>query len=82
VAFLAIQSVDNDGTMVINRSAAQISCYVSMVTSLGSVMLALLLVRQNRSESRQSMEKAVGISFAHFLFIYLFNLNRPFFWEA
>jgi len=58
VAFLSIQSVDNDGTMVVHRSAAQISCYVSMVTSLGSIILALLLVRQNRSKSRQSIEEA------------------------
>ena len=47
--------------MTINRSAAQIACYVSIVTSLGSMILALLLIRQNRSKSRQTVEEAVGI---------------------
>jgi len=48
MSFLAIQSVDN-GSQQLNRSAAQIASYISIVTSLGSVILALLLVRQHRS---------------------------------
>jgi len=50
MSFLSIQSVDNDGTRVINRSAAQISSYISIVSSLGTIILALLISRQNRSK--------------------------------
>jgi hypothetical protein len=63
VAFLSIQSVDNNGIMVADRSAAQITSYISIVTSVGSVIISLLLVRQNRSKNRQSVEEAVSISF-------------------
>lgn len=50
MSFLAIQSVDNGGAVVLDRSAAQISSYISIVTSLGTVIFALLLARQNRSQ--------------------------------
>jgi len=49
MSFLAIQSVDNGGNIVRDRSAAQISSYISIVTCLGTVIFALLLSRQNRS---------------------------------
>jgi hypothetical protein len=49
--------------MVADRSAAQITSYISIVTSVGSVIISLLLVRQNRSKNRQSVEEAVSISF-------------------
>ncbi|PPQ92876.1 hypothetical protein CVT25_009838 [Psilocybe cyanescens] len=45
VAFLAIQSVDNNESP--QRSAAQICSYVSMFASIGSIVLGLHLSRQN-----------------------------------
>ena len=62
MAFLSIQSVDNGGQVVKDRSPAQIASYISIVTSVGSVILSLLLVRQNRSRNRQLMDEAVSIS--------------------
>jgi len=62
MAFLSIQSVDNGGDVVADRSAAQIASYISIVTSVGSVIISLLLVRQNRSINRQTVEEAVSIS--------------------
>ncbi|KZP26351.1 hypothetical protein FIBSPDRAFT_353346 [Athelia psychrophila] len=56
MAFLSIQSVDNGGFTVMNRSAAQIVSYISIVTSLGSALLSLLLLRQNRSKGRLSAD--------------------------
>jgi len=50
MSFLAIQSVDNNGDKTFNRSAAQIASYISIVTSLGTVILSLLLVREYRSK--------------------------------
>lgn len=44
VAFLAIQSVDNE--TVAYRSPIQIASYLSIVASIGSILLGLLLVRQ------------------------------------
>ncbi|KAF9467789.1 hypothetical protein BDZ94DRAFT_1247715 [Collybia nuda] len=52
VAFLAIQSVDiNQDT---HRSPAQIFSYISIITSIGSIILGLLLVRQNRTKSKDT----------------------------
>ncbi|KIY64263.1 hypothetical protein CYLTODRAFT_358653, partial [Cylindrobasidium torrendii FP15055 ss-10] len=51
VAFLAIQSVD-EGTYKPQRSAAQLASYVSVVTVMGSLIIGLLLVRQNREGGR------------------------------
>ena len=59
MSFLAIQSVDNGGAKVKDRSAAQIASYISIVTSLGTVILSLLLVRQYRSKG--SADDAVRI---------------------
>ncbi|KAF9236957.1 hypothetical protein BU15DRAFT_76447 [Melanogaster broomeanus] len=50
VAFLAVPNMS---------SAARTSSYVSMACSVGTVILGLLLVRQNRSKSRDSAEEAV-----------------------
>ena len=63
MAFLSIQSIDNGGNLVADRSAAQIASYISIMTSVGSVIISLILVRQNRSKNRHSAEEAVGISF-------------------
>ncbi|KAI0676470.1 hypothetical protein C8Q78DRAFT_1065287 [Trametes maxima] len=55
VAFLAIPSVD-DGTTEL--TAAQISSYLSIVTSVGSILLGLLLVRQHRVKSKDTADEA------------------------
>ncbi|KAG5635306.1 hypothetical protein H0H81_011766 [Sphagnurus paluster] len=54
VAFLAIQSVDENHTD--SRSLAQIASYTSIAASLGSIILGLLLVRQYRSKGRDVVE--------------------------
>jgi len=59
VAFLAIQSVDNTTN---NRSMAQIASYLSIVTSLGSIITALVLVRQHRTKNIRDAHQVV----AHF----------------
>ncbi|KAH7886450.1 hypothetical protein F5I97DRAFT_1928299 [Phlebopus sp. FC_14] len=51
VAFLAISDLNY---------AAQVSSYVSIVCSVGAVILGLLLVRQNRTKGRDSAEEAVS----------------------
>jgi len=62
MSFLSIQSVDNGGKVAGDRSPAQIASYISIVTSIGSIILSLLLVRQNRSRNRQFMDETVSIS--------------------
>lgn len=64
MAFLAIQSVDNGGNLVPNRSVAQVASYISIVTSLGSILLSLLLIRQNRSKKNNAAEAVSLSSFA------------------
>ena len=56
VAFLAIPSVDNGSSSI---SPAQISSSLSIVTSVGSILLGLLLVRQHRVKSKETAEEAV-----------------------
>jgi len=58
VAFLAIQSIDEEATLP-ERSAAQLASYVSILASIGSIILGLLLVRQNRTKTRESAVEAV-----------------------
>ncbi|KAJ7173493.1 hypothetical protein C8R46DRAFT_1082980, partial [Mycena filopes] len=48
VAFLSIQSVDQGGFPTDNRSPAQISSYLSILTSIGSIVIGLLLAKQNQ----------------------------------
>ncbi|KAI0720666.1 hypothetical protein C8T65DRAFT_735621 [Cerioporus squamosus] len=54
VAFLAIPSVDNGEDV----TAAQISSYLSIVTSVGSILLGLLLIRQHRVKSKETADDA------------------------
>ncbi|KAF8966551.1 hypothetical protein BDZ97DRAFT_1917374 [Flammula alnicola] len=57
VGFLAIQSVD----MHMNpnyRSPAQIASYLSVFANTGSIILGLLLMRQNRTKSRETADDA------------------------
>lgn len=54
VAFLAIPSVDpGPGT----RTSAQLASYFSIVTSIGSVVTGLLLLRQHRTKPQESSEE-------------------------
>jgi len=55
VGFLGIQSVD---TAASDRTSAQLSSYGSIVASLGSMILGLLLKRQNRTKDRKSAQEA------------------------
>ncbi len=57
VAFLAIPSVDPGSNN--NRTAAQIVSYISIVTSTGSIIIGLLLIRQYRVKPRETVEEAV-----------------------
>ncbi|KAK0237922.1 hypothetical protein EDD85DRAFT_832343 [Armillaria nabsnona] len=57
VAFLAIQSVDESSDNP-GRSPAQISSYISIIASIGSIILGLLLIRKNRSKARDSSQEA------------------------
>ncbi|KAF8142196.1 hypothetical protein K438DRAFT_1995309 [Mycena galopus ATCC 62051] len=63
VAFLAIQSVDNNGITVDNRSAAQISSYLSMLMSIGSIFCGLMLVKMHRNRDRNSPWDAAAFIF-------------------
>ncbi|KAG6811849.1 hypothetical protein H0H92_005582 [Tricholoma furcatifolium] len=56
VAFLAIQSVDSSSHGDV-RSPAQIASYTSITTSIGSIILGLLLVRQNRAQDQRVVTK-------------------------
>ncbi|KAJ7512644.1 hypothetical protein B0H11DRAFT_1946655 [Mycena galericulata] len=58
VAFLSIQSVDQDGNAVPTRSPAQISSYLSILTSIGAVIIGLLLVKQNRNRDAVTAPEA------------------------
>ncbi|KAL0956561.1 hypothetical protein HGRIS_002698 [Hohenbuehelia grisea] len=57
VAFLAIQSVDNDKGDD-HRSPAQIASYLSTVSSISSIVMGLLLMRQTRNKEKESAFEA------------------------
>ncbi|KAJ2925936.1 hypothetical protein H1R20_g11162, partial [Candolleomyces eurysporus] len=56
VAYLAIQSIDTHEKRGY-RSPVQIGCYLSVVASIGSIILGLLLLRQNRTRFHGTMEE-------------------------
>lgn len=58
MAFLAIQSVDVVQTPA--RSPAQIASYMSVITSVGTILVGLLLARQNRMKARETAADAVS----------------------
>ncbi|KAK7016904.1 hypothetical protein R3P38DRAFT_2988241 [Favolaschia claudopus] len=60
VAFLAIQSVDNNGASAPNRSPAQISSYLSILASIGSIVLGLLLTNEHRGWGHASAADAAN----------------------
>jgi hypothetical protein len=55
VGFLAINSVDKGG-----RSAVQMASYMSLVTSLGSIVLGLFFVSQDRTSGQSTAKEAVS----------------------
>ena len=69
VAFLAIQSVDVDADPY--RSPAQISSYLSVIANIGSIILGLLLMRQNRTKSKETADEAVSYSCLPIFFSYV-----------
>jgi hypothetical protein len=73
VAFLAIQSVDVDGP---RRSPAQISSYLSVIANIGSIILGLLLMRQNRTKSKETADEAVSYSCLPIFFSYLLTHKK------
>ena len=69
MGFLSIQSVDANGSKVKNRSPAQIAIYVSIVLSLGSIIMSLLLV----GEDPETKEEVVCISWIYYSAFQLIN---------
>ncbi|KAL0574220.1 hypothetical protein V5O48_007740, partial [Marasmius crinis-equi] len=57
VAFLAIQSVD-EATAEPHRSPAQILSFLSVVSSIGSVIIGLMLTRKNKVNYKEGAEDA------------------------
>ena len=58
VALLAIPTVvDGDG----NVTSAQIASYLSVVASIGCILVGLLLIRQHRVKSKDTAEEAVRV---------------------
>ncbi|OCH90748.1 hypothetical protein OBBRIDRAFT_887446 [Obba rivulosa] len=68
VAFLAVPGVINSAGMTMSpnnsqgyvQTAAQIASYVSIVLSIGAIILGLLLVRQNRTKERENIDSAIS----------------------
>ncbi|EAU89448.2 hypothetical protein CC1G_07674 [Coprinopsis cinerea okayama7 len=56
VAFLAIESIDTD-TDTPYRSPVQVGCYLSIVASIGSIIIGLLLVRQHRTRAHSTADE-------------------------
>ncbi|KAJ7461632.1 hypothetical protein FB451DRAFT_1268731 [Mycena latifolia] len=63
VAFLSIQSVDQNGGAAPIRTPTQISSYLSMLTSIGAIIIGLLLVKQNRDRDRVTAPDAAKFMF-------------------
>ncbi|KAL0573615.1 hypothetical protein V5O48_008345 [Marasmius crinis-equi] len=57
VAFLAIQSVD-EATAEPHRSPAQILSFLSVVSSIGSVIIGLMLTRKNKVNHKEGAQDA------------------------
>ncbi|KAJ7138528.1 hypothetical protein C8R43DRAFT_928893 [Mycena crocata] len=58
VAFLSIQSVDQGGFALPDRTPSQISSYLSMLTSIGSIIVGLLLMKQHRNRDAEAAPDA------------------------
>jgi len=62
VGFLAIQSVDTDSS---RRSPAQIASYLSVVSSIGSILLGLLLIRRHKTKTKETADEVQAYLNAH-----------------
>ncbi|OCH93199.1 hypothetical protein OBBRIDRAFT_749994 [Obba rivulosa] len=75
VAFLAVPGVSNSSSSgsngdssssqslaqtISSQSPAQIASYMSIIMSIGSILLGLLLVRQNRTKRREEVDGAIA----------------------
>jgi hypothetical protein len=58
VAYLSIQSIDTPHPGY--RNPAQVGYYLSTVASIGSIILGLLLLRQNRSRMHGTMDEVAS----------------------
>ena len=58
VAFLSIQSVDNISDPY--RSPAQVSSYCSIASSIGSIIVGLILVRHSRTKHGETAAEVVS----------------------
>ena len=58
VGFLAIQSVDSGKGA--KRTPAQVASYLSIVFSIGCILLGLLLVRQHKPRIKQTADDVVS----------------------
>ncbi|KNZ80759.1 hypothetical protein J132_04264, partial [Termitomyces sp. J132] len=79
VAFLAIPSNDpsnNTLTLQSNRTGAQIISYLSIVTSLASMLLASMLVRKHSSKQYDSLYDYTFVSFMSVLMAEVHSLNQ------
>lgn len=61
VGFLAIQSVDDGGGVALR----QIASYMSLVASFASIVLGLVFVGHNRTETRNTAFEAVSSRVLH-----------------
>ena len=57
VSFLAIPSVDPGNR---TRTPAQLASYLSIITSTGSIVISLLLLRQHRTKPQDAAEEVVS----------------------
>ena len=57
VAFLAIPSVDPGNR---TRTPSQLASYLSIITSVGSIVIGLLLLRQHRTKPQDSADEVVS----------------------
>ncbi|TBU38616.1 hypothetical protein BD309DRAFT_873994 [Dichomitus squalens] len=60
VSFLAIQSVDDNGVVIANRSMGQIVSYISTMLTIGNIVACTILTRQHRQATHQYAEAAAG----------------------
>ncbi|KAJ7640898.1 hypothetical protein DFH06DRAFT_906829, partial [Mycena polygramma] len=65
VSFLSVQSVDQGGDVVSDRSPAQIASYLSIACSVGSIILGLLLLKQVRNRDRDTPTEAANFMLNH-----------------
>ncbi|KAJ6595617.1 hypothetical protein DFH09DRAFT_1135118 [Mycena vulgaris] len=68
VAFLSIPSVDQNGVASLERTPAQMSGYLSILTSIGAIIIGLLLMKQNRDRDRLTASDAAE---------FIFNRTHP-----